>query len=968
MGGTWSGANEELATELRGAASRDLGNPLLGLAALQFEGFAGTRTGELDGGVRARLMFPFARAGVGVDRNVVDARTRWFVSLVHPGRRGGLFGDGSVLRLDVSPGRDLSVALGLEKPIQRRVPPGRARPRYDHVRLSAARVPSASVPNVPAVRDALAEARERAEWIGTVTVPWLDHASADRVRAEAAVLAQIASLRRALSPVGGDGVETPRRMDDEVRAFHAAVERAFAGALTDDPVLAAEVAAMARTVLLDEVLLPYDRLLGQVKREDTTREFARRARGMFLHWLHVESRVPRAHIPDVLGVFVGLLDIVEENRARIRAAWKDSRFVWLPLQYALRPEEHDTQAELDALLERATGERFTDGNTVSYVINEQAQYQFSRMIRAAREYHVLWIHDVRGVDDGGDPDEQSYRHVVGSYLRAMTERVRAYDSTGTFPSYMILLDHWFYALRGSRLWMSLLEDPLRHEVRLPRSHRAWADTLRAVQDSLRAAVAGSALLQAQRAQYGDRWLYDLVKVHVNITNAAEWTFWSRRLMRGMSVPDNMLRDHRKLSFYDISEEDPYRGEAMFTGAGLGENYSNLSWEDRSILVRGPSALTLKSAARQVLLDHGLPPERIPWALQPRERAADYDARVRAVTEGGGRTLRAMSVHNVTGYGDKEVNVAKAVLYTLMPAGSVIKVPDSLWNSAFWGAALAGCALRGGRVLVIIPAVENTPVPAFGSLEHAHGVAWRLLAVSRVLAPELAARGGLLRVGIYTSSLEVTDIPGKLQAVQATFAEHAWLRELYGFPEAVYAGLADMVDRFRGISMLPVVREDFESERTPKLHLKANVMASPEAWSVMARPEWEAMTWEFITQRIAQVQMRANAVKSFDNFPDATVDVGDGNMQAWFESLAAADRARVVFYTIIGSHNQNARSMVTDGEDAFVVSAWPSVIPYLDLIALVGQSRWPEDPSELAELLPPQSPFKTRLSHWARLAF
>ena len=51
-----------------------------------------------------------------------------------------------------------------------------------------------------------------------------------------------------------------------------------------------------------------------------------------------------------------------------------------------------------------------------------------------------------------------------------------------------------------------------------------------------------------------------------------------------------MRDHRKVVFYDISEDDPYRGEAIFTGAGIGEHYANLSWEDRSLLLRGPAAL------------------------------------------------------------------------------------------------------------------------------------------------------------------------------------------------------------------------------------------------------------------------------------------------------------------------------------------------------------------------------------------
>ena len=575
-----------------------------------------------------------------------------------------------------------------------------------------------------------------------------------------------------------------------MRRVHSAVDRAFLHGLrpasTDaDTAMARTIARRARTVLLDEVLLPYNRLLGQDREEDTTREFGRLAHTVLLRWLLVESSVPRDAVDATMEVFDEILEIIEENRAAIAKQWRDARFVWLPLQYALLPEEHDSQRELDAIIERATGEPFSEGNFVSYVINEQFQFQLARTIREADDYHVLWIHDIRGVDDGGRPDELSFRHVLRSYLRTLTARVREYDRVGRLPVYMILIDEWYYQVRRGRLWMELLEDPLRHHLRLPDGFAEWDATLKAAQDSLRAAVAESRLLQAQRVEFGDDWMRNQVKVHVNVTNAADYSYWSRRVVPGLAVPDNMLRDHRKLAFYDITEEDPYRGEVIYTGAGVGEHYANLSWEDRSLLVRGPAALQAKSAARTLLIGQGMDPDRLPWHLQRRALAPDYDQRVRAAASSERRTLRALGLHNETGYGIKDVNVGKAILYTLMPPGSVIKIPDSLWNSAFWSSALVGCVLRGGRVLVIAPSMDNAPATAFGSMALSYEMLWRLLAVSNRLAPEIAARDGLLRVGLFSSGLQVTDIPGKVRAVQRTFAEHDWLRELFGFPPAAY---------------------------------------------------------------------------------------------------------------------------------------------------------------------------------------
>lgn len=971
LGGAMTDGTGQGLGEARATLSRDVLNPVLGLAALQVESYAGARGGEWDGGVRGRLSLPFFRAGVAADYNLLDARTRWMLSFMRPLRRGGVFHDGSMARLDISPGKRWSVALGFDKPIQRRIPAGKTRPTQSRVSLESTPVNAPPRSLNADIVAALADARATADWIGRFTVPWLEHEGADHVRAESLVVARIDGMRQALTAPGPDGSARPRLYEDEVRRFHAAMARAFTRAARGTSTMAdtateAAVVRMARMLLLDEVLLPYDRLLGQDKRDETTREFARRARGLYRRWLSTGSSVSPDASEDVLAVFTALLDIVETNRAAIRARCHDARSVWLPLQYALLPEEHDSQAELDALVERAVGETFVEGNFVSYVINEQFQLQLARTIRDANDYHVLWIHDVRGIDADGEPDEMAYRQVTRAYLSTLTARVRAYDRTGTIPTYIILIDEWFYRVNKGHLWLSLLEDPLRHRTKLPGRNTVWEDSLSEAQESLRRAVAGSKLLQAQRADYGDDWLHDVVKVQVNVTNAADHTFWSRHVVTGLAVPDNVYRDHRKLVFYDITEADPYRGEAMYTGAGVGEHYSNLSWEDRTLLVSGPATLQLKTAARELLRSQGVDSAHMPWHLQPRDRSPAYDSLVNVALAGGGQhALRALGVHNAVGFGDKRVNVSKAVLYTMMPPGSVIKIPDSLWNSDFWGSALIGSALRGVRVLIIAPALANAPANAFGSMQNSYELLWRLLAVSQRMAPELAERGGLLRVGLFAPTHPVTDIAAKILAVEQTFGQHEWLRTLFGFPPSVYAALPRLRTLIESLA-LPI--DTTALGRYPKLHLKSNTFASREAWRLMTIPQWEQMLKEFVQQRRNQVVRRDSALAELATDPEDLYRIGDGYVQDWFDSLSDADSARVVFYTVMGSQNQNARSMVMDGEDALIISGWPSVIPYIDLIALIGQSEWLEDPADLQRLLPPQSKMRTRLAHWFRYFF
>jgi hypothetical protein len=93
-------------------------------------------------------------------------------------------------------------------------------------------------------------------------------------------------------------------------------------------------------------------------------------------------------------------------------------------------------------------------------------------------------------------------------------------------------------------------------------------------------------------------------------------------------------------------------------------------------------------------------------------------------------------------------VEKAILYSLMPAGSLIKVPDSLWQSWLYGSLLAGSALRGCRVLIIAPSLESAPSSAPPTMARAHGLLSALLVFQNGLQGELDRAHGVLRVGLY----------------------------------------------------------------------------------------------------------------------------------------------------------------------------------------------------------------------------
>jgi phosphatidylserine/phosphatidylglycerophosphate/cardiolipin synthase-like enzyme len=90
------------------------------------------------------------------------------------------------------------------------------------------------------------------------------------------------------------------------------------------------------------------------------------------------------------------------------------------------------------------------------------------------------------------------------------------------------------------------------------------------------------------------------------------------------------------------------------------------------------------------------------------------------------------------------------------------------------------------------------------------------------------------------------------------------------------------------------------------------------------------------------------------------------VQDWYGGLDSTARERVIFYTLMGSHNQNSRSMVIDAEVGLLVAHWPGIIAYLDLITLIGQTRWLDTPADLDGLLPLDTGWKRRLANWVRL--
>ena len=627
----------QTASELYGfynlGVSKDLGSPVVGIAGLRLEGYLGVpaRTSTAVAAPCSRC--PASTSASGADYNGTDEVFDALFALDLPvqARRR--------LRPRHDPGDPLAAAratrpspwastsrsgagTSARRGPERTTWPGQAQPE----RLESG--PDSTVRTGPS----LDELRERADWVARLTQPFAEPEGADPHKAMAPAIRPDSGRPHGVHRRPFPGGHT---LPEEIRVYHETLDRAFTIAAGQRRRPGQAHQPRGRAILLDEVLIPYNHLLGQRKTNDSLIGMIAVAQTEFAAWVLTELDLPRRAGPRrVFYVFQTLCDIMEENRQDLQDRWEDSRFVWLPLQFALTPDQHDTQAELDAIIARAARQAFTDENQIWYVINEEFQWEMARSVREAEDYHVLWIHDFRGKNGQGEPDAIAYAHTL-NYLEALIERVKAYDETGQDAPVLhlagpaLLRDQQGAALAAPAARPSGLR-----AVLCRRSRGVGGANLRETQDRLRQAVDESDALEGGRqpvrrqvAQEPDQGARQHHQPGRSSPSAAG------TVAGIIPIPDNMMRDHRKIAFYDVTEADPYAALAMFTGMGIGEHYVGANWEDRAIMIQGPGALAVKDAARGLLVAQGIEPHEIPYPLRKLDKPANYQAMIDAEQTG-----------------------------------------------------------------------------------------------------------------------------------------------------------------------------------------------------------------------------------------------------------------------------------------------------------------------------------------------
>jgi len=915
---------------------RSLINPVTGLFGLTGEiyaAFGGNSYG-------ARLLGEVQALGIsaGVDWDAGQERFSPLLSFQTAVRRGGVFGHGTMLRADWLPTRSQTVAIGLSIPTFRPLA-GRTRPRRTHVDLDAVRAESPT--NAIASGD---ESPASLRQLSTTSTEIAAFSNVYATRAEGVVVHSAGSYH------------------DVMTRYDAAIRALFAAA-AGDSAAAGRIARRARAQMLDDVLLPIDSLFGEAK--ENPRDLGpllRPSLARMTRWLRDSTALSVARRDAVARAYASWLDVVERVHAELLADIGDSRLVWLPLELALTADQFADQVQVDSLLARAVGHPFSDQNALTYLRSSDLPLEIARSIYAAREYHVLWTHDFTGRTETGAIDNIGFSMVADAYLPALTAAVKRYDSTGVLPTYVILQDEFFYEPRDNRLWMDILEDPLEAPIRLRGDTTMREAQLRRRRDELRAAVNGSARLQrdAQASPDPQRWIRQMVKVHVNIVEPSDFSFRSSHSIPGIPfTPDNIMRDHRKIVVYDVNEADPYRGAMLLMGIGIGEHYASATWEDRGYRVRGPATLQARSAVREALRRNGFRDDQIPLPL----RAAASVARTERRSNNGDYAGRALQVNNQVGFAAKESSVARAMLYNLAPAGSDIIVPDPMWLSRTWAGMLAGAAARGCRVVVIAPALANAPSPQAPLMALQHDVLARLLGLAASLRPRITASGGELHIGIFAARADITDGSGRVREIRQGLQRAPWIRQLVPFDSQTLGVLERAeVASASGANSTSLAHD--AKPRAPQLHQKSQLITRPGAIAALVRqPGWDDILAQNVRVRAEQTARFAEQLGYATPDVDTTATRStDAMLRGYERSLPEADRRRVSFYFSLGSQNQDDRGIVSDGETTLIVSGVAASAGLVDLYFLMARSTWITTEDELQSFNARGSSLMRRIVH------
>ena len=478
---------------------KDLIVPVSGGLGLSLEGYAGGVGGEWDGGARFFITTRLLFLGFGWDWNFRENRRNGIIAFTPYLRRGGLFGRGGSLRIEWIPTRGNSWNFGYQLPLEPHM--GRTRPRQ-HRGGAAQGGPRPPRRRCPRPRlEALEDMRHAGRWLVENANLFTDEDDAELLRRDGELPGPGRGRSRRPSTRRTRG--TPRATPSSRRA--GTTTRRSTGpspgrwgppsgrrwptprgrscsTRSSSPTTGSSASSRSRT------------------RSGASRPGPACASRRTSTASGGSAPGQRA---GALGTLDRLVDLLERGREAILEHWDgDERKVWMPLTLAVRAEDHDSQGELNALIERAVERPFTARQL------RPAHHRVPLPDRAGplhpRRRGLPRPVDPRLRGQGGRRARHDRPRGHAGVRRTLTRNVRRYDETGRMPTFMIFNTEFFYDGSGGRLFLTLLEEPLSHRLKLGKEHRDMEREMEEAQEELRQAVAGSERLQAEARTTGRR--------------------------------------------------------------------------------------------------------------------------------------------------------------------------------------------------------------------------------------------------------------------------------------------------------------------------------------------------------------------------------------------------------------------------------------------------------------------------------
>ena len=922
--------------------------PQFGFGSVTAELALGAADREFDYAIGAYFKVPWVR--LGGEYNFLDQKFIPAIVAELAITRGGLLNRGDEFRIDVRPwDKQLMVGITFNNPFSKyRL----TRPTKDYATLPKGKVPKEKEGALDGLsaddRDDLNRAMANVEH-GLV---WMDRLLTPHFKTGEDFAESAQAYKQHISQPGHSFL-------DEDTRYHQSLARAFAVALGGDVAAGIEAAAAAESIVFREIVIPWNRLFGQNKDPHHPAGLIANAIAAFDAHLAQSEYVTGNTQRETASREVfwrtcnKIQDVAIDNRNRWKQAhliWlRQSRLAWLPLNYGLRPGQYDTQAEVDEVISRLTGQAFTDANCIEYLLNEQFHIHLKQMIQETQAYHVFVIHDFRGRVGKGDTDVIGWNVVVDGYIRVFRTAIREMDKgkRDRLPQFILFLDEFYYQTNKSREVITFLEN-LYDGTKLKLKDKDIQAQVMAAHAALRATISESSTLRGM----SEDELRGLIKLQVNVTHPFDPAF----------ADDSLLRDHRKIAFRDVFEDDPSLGAAIYTGQGVGEHYNGPSWEDRSLMVRGPANLELKKTVRALFLSQGFKDEEVPFFLRPRPMPADYEQRCEGLRASGCTTPLAVFI-NDTGFGNKQATALKAVLYNLAGPGGVLIALDSIWASEYWAGMFIAAALRGAHAYPVGPAAENAPSRAAPTMYLMRENMEMMLQAREYFREDIEGAGGELHVGLYTSDIPVYDLKRRLGAFVDGMERYPFLADEFALHPSVVEYLREANAHYDSLfppepadrSRVPALTSDHE----PFIHMKAQFFASRQAFDIFRCAEWQPVIERYLAIRHDQSLGLTTPGITPDLLHIPSTDDSASGLESAFDLQLAAlpgeECERATFFFTIGSHNQDRRGMILDGEVLVAISGCDATITLADMMFLLGTAFWPESVTELRTEFPQKSP-------------